>query len=64
MACSKAANLVSINSGISLLLSAPDTYVLRPENMEKPPFDGSTGGHSSGSPWALNEERHTYGYAY
>ena len=50
MACPKAAYLYSINHqvlannfGISLLVSATDTYVLKPENMDIPLVDGATG---------------------
>ena len=50
MACSKAAysnstirQVLLSNFGISLLLSAPDTYVPKPGNMDKLPFDGATG---------------------
>ena len=59
MACPKVAYLYSIihqvlaiNFGIGLLLSATDTYFLKPENMDKPPFDGATGDTPAGTPWA------------
>ena len=50
--------------GLGHLLSAPDTYVPKAGNMDRHPFDGSTGGTLRAHPGLARGQTHTYGYAY